>query len=92
MSSSFGTGVAGLEVLPKTFKTAPRRPSKPSNGVALAMTQRHDTKVVKPKRLSINMPPDLHRRFKIACTRANLVMVNEVLAFIERRTTELERS
>jgi hypothetical protein len=44
------------------------------------------------KRLSINMPPDLHHRFEIACTRANLVMVNEVLAFIERRTAELEKS
>jgi hypothetical protein len=44
------------------------------------------------KRLSINMPPDLHTRFEIACTRANLVMVAEVLALIQRRTAELERS
>jgi hypothetical protein len=46
------------------------------------------TKVAEPmKRLSIDMPVNLHRRFKRACT-----MVAEVLAFIERRTAELERS
>jgi hypothetical protein len=44
------------------------------------------------KRLSIDMPPELHNRFKIACARANLEMVDEVLALIERRTVELERS
>jgi hypothetical protein len=33
-----------------------------------------------------------HRRFKLACTAADRVMVagTEVLAFIERRTAELE--
>jgi hypothetical protein len=37
------------------------------------------------------MPPDLHHRFKIACTRANVGMADEVLTMIERRTAELER-
>jgi hypothetical protein len=53
-------------------------------------TRRQRGQVPSTKRLSINKLPDLHHRFKIACTRANLVMVAEVLAFIERRTTELE--
>jgi hypothetical protein len=44
------------------------------------------------KRLSIDMPASLHRRFKVACTTADKVMVGEVLAFIEQRTAELERS
>jgi hypothetical protein len=44
------------------------------------------------KRLSIDMPVNLHRRFKRACTAAEKVMVAEVPAFIERRTAELERS
>ena len=49
------------------------------------------TKVVEPmKRLSIDMPASLHRRFKVACTTADKVMVGEVLAFIEQRTAELE--
>jgi hypothetical protein len=42
------------------------------------------------KRLAINMSPDLHTRFKVACARCELVMADEVLAFIERRTVELE--
>ena len=51
------------------------------------------TKVAEPmKRLSIDMPVNLHRRFKRACTAAEKVMVAEVPAFIERRTAELERS
>jgi hypothetical protein len=51
------------------------------------------TKVVETmKRLSIDMPASLHRRFKVACTTADKVMVGEVLAFIEQRTAELERS
>jgi hypothetical protein len=44
------------------------------------------------KRLSIDMPANLHRRFKRACTAAEKVMVAVVLVFIERRTAELERS
>jgi hypothetical protein len=54
--------------------------------------RRQQRQVPSMKRLSITMPPDLHTRFKIACRSANLVMVDEVLAFIERRTAELERS
>ena len=49
------------------------------------------TKVpVRMKRLSIDMPASLHRRFKLACVSAEKLMVEEVLAFIERRTAELE--
>jgi hypothetical protein len=31
----------------------------------------------------------MHRRFKLACFSADKLMVEEVLAFIERRTVEL---
>jgi hypothetical protein len=55
--------------------------------------QRNGTKVAESmKRLSIDMPASLHRRFKLACTASDRVMVPEILAFIERRTAELERS
>jgi hypothetical protein len=43
------------------------------------------------KRLSIDMPASLHWRFKVACVTAKKLMVEEVLAFIERRTEELEK-
>jgi hypothetical protein len=43
-------------------------------------------------RLHISVPAGLHQRFKMACARADLAMQAEVLAFIERRTKELEGS
>jgi hypothetical protein len=43
------------------------------------------------KRLSIDMPASLHRRFRRACIATDRVMVSEILAFIERRAAELEK-
>jgi hypothetical protein len=42
------------------------------------------------RRLSIDLPESLHRRFKTACAKADRKMLAEVTNFIERRTTELE--
>ena len=42
-------------------------------------------------RLSIDLPKNLHRRFKTACAKADLKMVAEVVELIERRTLELEQ-
>jgi hypothetical protein len=85
----------------KTFKTAP----KPGSLDAIEAFERggpgHDTKsqthiatkTVEPtKRLSINMPVSLHRRFKGACGKAGLTMADEVIVLIEQRTGEIERS
>jgi hypothetical protein len=43
------------------------------------------------RRLSIDLPESWHRRFKIACTRADKKMIDEVTEFIKRRTVELEQ-
>jgi hypothetical protein len=43
------------------------------------------------RRLSIDIEASLHRRFKTACSKADLKMKVEVMQFIERRTAELER-
>jgi hypothetical protein len=43
------------------------------------------------RRLSIDLPESWHRRFKIACTRTDKKMVDEVTDFIKRRTAELEK-
>jgi len=84
----------------KTFALAP----KPTSDVIAAYERRglgHDTnpQTHKPtkqeeptKRLSIDMPASLHRRFKVACTKHGLSMAGETLEFFERRTTELEQS
>ncbi|MGF1525732.1 MAG: hypothetical protein ACFCBW_02910 [Candidatus Competibacterales bacterium] len=43
------------------------------------------------KRLSLDLPESLHRRFKTACSGANGgKMISEMLAFVEARTAELE--
>jgi hypothetical protein len=48
-------------------------------------------KAERTRRLSIDLPESWHRRFKIACTRADKKMIDEVTEFIKRRTLELER-
>ena len=42
------------------------------------------------KRLSLDIPQSLHKRFKTACSATERKMVSELQAFIERRTEELE--
>jgi hypothetical protein len=42
------------------------------------------------KSLTIDLPTGLYRRFKLACIEVDRTMAEEVLAFIERRTAELE--
>jgi hypothetical protein len=57
----------------------------------LAEREAPSRKMDRVKCLSIDMPASLHRRFKVACTAADKVVAEEVLALIERRTAELEK-
>ena len=43
-------------------------------------------------RLTVDLPRETHRRFKIACTVADIRMNDEIRRFIERRCVELEAS
>jgi len=43
------------------------------------------------RRLSIDLPESLHRRFKTACSKTDRKMLFEVAEFIKRRTVELEK-
>lgn len=43
------------------------------------------------RRLSIDLPVSLHRRFKTACSKEDKHMQTEVEGFIVRRTAELEK-
>ena len=43
------------------------------------------------KRLSIDLPEETHRRFKVACAATGRKMVVELIAFIERHTEQLEK-
>lgn len=87
----------------KTFATAPR--PKPLAPEAIDAYVRggagHDTTEplapeaagkpadVAMKRLSIDLPEEAHRRFKVACAATGRKMATELTAFIERRTAEL---
>jgi hypothetical protein len=90
-------------VLYPRIERAPLAP-KPTSDVIAAYERRglgHDTnpqthkttKQEEPtKRLSIDVPASLHRRFKVACAKHGLSIAGEALALFERRTTELEGS
>jgi hypothetical protein len=45
----------------------------------------------RPRRLSIDIPASLHRRFKTACSRKDKRMQTEIEKFIVKRTAELEK-
>lgn len=47
-------------------------------------------KNVPTKRLSIDVPEETHRRFKVACAASGQKMAVELTAFIQQRTAELE--
>lgn len=42
------------------------------------------------RRLSVDLPESLHRRFKTACSRTDRKMLVEVTEFVRRRVEELE--
>lgn len=88
----------------KSFATAPR-PKALSPDAIDAFVQGgagHDTgataapkptptdKSVPMKRLSIDLPEEAHRRFKVACAATGRKMASELTQFIEQRTAELE--
>jgi hypothetical protein len=87
----------------KTFSTAPK-PKQPTDNEILAFERGgagHDTKTsqdTRPKandeptkRLSIDLPVSAHKRFKMACAANDKAMTTEILKFIEKRTTQLEK-
>ena len=84
----------------KTFSTAPK-PKQPTDDQILAFERGgvgHDRSAIKPvktdnepsKRLSLDLPESMHKRFKTACSATGRKMAAEIQEFIERRTSELE--
>lgn len=78
----------------KTFAAAPKPAAlSPEQQAYIAGGRGKDTKPANDEataRLSVDLPRSMHKRFKIACEMADTKMVTELLAFIERRTAELE--
>jgi hypothetical protein len=90
--TNVGTGTDAADVQPTNVeRVAPTnvemgKPSDAGLGVSAKPGKAEPT-----RRLSIDVPESWHRRFKIACTRADKKMIEEVTEFIKRRTVELER-
>lgn len=86
----------------KSFKAAPTPVRQPTNEQILEFVNRGQSPqapaavvIAAEKeptaRLSLDMPAELHARFKAACARSRVKMTAELLAYIERRTAELEK-
>lgn len=81
----------------KTFAAAPTPAKQPTpEAIDAFVSGGHGkdngqkTPAAKGARLTIDLTPDQHTRFKAACTLTRRKMVDEVRQFIERRTAELE--
>ncbi|MDD9911112.1 MAG: plasmid partition protein ParG [Ahrensia sp.] len=77
----------------KSFKTVPKKRTPSPEQIEAFVTggTGTDQKADEPvKRVSIDVPESLHTRFKVACAKAKSKMAPEIIAFIERRVTELE--
>lgn len=78
----------------KSFKTVPQA-KQPTPEQVAAFTKGGagtDKKLDEPtRRVSIDVPESLHTRFKVACAKSRAKMAPEIIAFIEKRTQELEK-
>lgn len=86
------TNVGAVEA--QTTNVEKLEPTSVETGKTTKPGLRETTKAgtVEPtRRLSIDLPESWHRRFKTACTKTDKKMIDEVTAFIKRRTVELEK-
>ena len=85
-----------LRTMPKKRDTGVLPPAVQEAPVKrLALTRKRDTEALPAqeasiKRLSLNLPAELHTRFKTACSATNRRMMTELTQLVERRTEELE--
>jgi len=73
--------------------TKPKSRRQPtSKEIAAFVSEGSGKDTVKPSisRLTVDLPRDLHRRFKVACVLADTRMNEEIRSFIIRRSAELE--
>lgn len=78
-----------------SFKQPPAKPflGDPDNWVSAAAAspmasseKRRDVPTAKPARLTIDLQPELHARFKATCAMRTTRMIDEVRRFIEEWT------
>jgi hypothetical protein len=76
----------------KTAFRQPADPAGPTNLDSWVNPGAAITQAERLARLTIDLPLDLHSRFKAACAKHRTKMKDEVLRFITARTEELETS
>jgi hypothetical protein len=89
--SAFEQGGAGHD----TAAAATKKTGSAGQGRAVAKTRKPAPSATisvdtPKKRLSLDLPENIHQRFKTACSATSRKMTLEVQEFIERRTAELE--
>jgi hypothetical protein len=85
--SNVGPPIPTIVVTPEPTDVETEGTTKGETGVS---TKQGQGKQERTRRLSIDLPESWHRRFKIACTKADKKMIDEVTEFIKQRTVELE--
>jgi hypothetical protein len=96
MSKSFAHAPKPRQLTPEAIAAFEQRGTgqDTQSRIPAKVEMREPTNVENPeptRRLSVDIPQSLHRRFKTACSRADKKMVVEVAEFIKRRTAELEQ-
>lgn len=69
-------------------ETPRSRVGRPANAKKVKLVE---AEVEPTKRLSLDVPASVHKRFKTACSATDRKMTDEVVRYIERRTAELEK-
>jgi len=83
--AAFEQGGAGHDERPSVTRR-PAIQSVPSSAPAEL-----PDKVEPTRRLSLDLPASLHKRFKTACSATDTKMISEVVKLIEKRTNDLEK-
>ena len=84
--SAFEQGGAGTDA-PVLASRKPTIASVPDKSAEKPSTEPDEP----TRRLSLDLPASVHKRFKTACSATDRQMTAEVLKFIQRRTSELEK-
>jgi len=85
--AAFEQGGAGHDAKPVASVSVARRPA-----ATPVRTEKPESAPEEPtRRLSLDLPASVHKRFKTACSAMDLKMTSEVQKYIERRTAELEK-
>lgn len=91
--AAFEQGGAGHDVAVTVVAPAAEAPRSRGGRVSTRQKPKAAAEAIQEptKRLSLDLPASVHKRFKTACSATDRKMTDEVVRYIERRTAELEK-